>query len=99
MKWILMSKISITLSICATKKGLRSRLFFTPYSESFSFHNRNKRLRKREFKTFRRSVKRLARNKGCAKNFWKYCDKDENGEMTKDEWNVCLGTNELKDCK
>ena len=65
----------------------------------FSFDNRNKRLRKKEFKTFRRSVKRLARNKGCAKNFWKYCDKDEDGEMTKDEWNVCLGTNELKDCK
>ena len=63
------------------------------------FLKRNKRLRKKEFKTFRRSVKRLARNKGCAKNFWKYCDKDENGEMTKDEWNACLGTNELKDCK
>ena len=44
-------------------------------------------------------MKRLARNKGCAKNFWKYCDKDEDGEMTKDEWNTCLGTNELKDCK
>ena len=69
------------------------------FLKNSSFLKRNKRLRKKEFKTFRRSVKRLARNKGCAKNFWKYCDKDEDGEMTKDEWNTCLGTNELKDCK
>ena len=44
-------------------------------------------------------MKRLARNKGCAKNFWKYCDTNSNGEMTKEEWGSCLGINKLKDCK
>ena len=58
---------------------------------------RDKGLRKKEFKKFRRLVKRIARNKGCAKNFWRYCDTDSDGQMTKEEWNSCLGINELKD--
>ena len=50
-------------------------------------------LRKREFGGFRRSVKRLARNKGCGANFWKYCDMNSDGKMTKREWGNCLGLN------
>ena len=50
-------------------------------------------LRKREFGGFRRSVKRLARNKVCGANFWKYCDMNSDGKMTKREWGNCLGLN------
>lgn len=53
--------------------------------------NRDGHLRKREFKTFRRSVKRLARKKMCARNFWQYCDMKSDGVMTKSEWTGCLG--------
>ena len=55
--------------------------------------DRNGVLVKREFRTFRRSVKRLARNKVCAGNFWRYCDMDSDGAMTKSEWSNCLGLN------
>eukprot|EP00095_Tigriopus_kingsejongensis_P004207 maker-scaffold208_size258758-snap-gene-1.33 protein:Tk04207 transcript:maker-scaffold208_size258758-snap-gene-1.33-mRNA-1 annotation:"sparc-related modular calcium-binding protein 2-like" len=48
-------------------------------------------LRKREFKSFRLAIKRIARNKFCARNFWKYCDLDDDKRMTRSEWGTCLG--------
>lgn len=53
--------------------------------------NRDGDLRKREFKTFRLAIKRLARNKFCARNFWQYCDLDDDKRMTRSEWGTCLG--------
>ena len=48
-------------------------------------------LKRREFREFRQMVKRLARNKVCARHFWKYCDMKSDGRMTKAEWTSCLG--------
>ncbi|TRY78327.1 hypothetical protein TCAL_15354, partial [Tigriopus californicus] len=53
--------------------------------------NRDNDLRKREFKTFRLAIKRLAKNKFCARNFWKYCDLDDDKRVTRSEWATCLG--------
>ena len=36
-------------------------------------------------------VKRSARNKVCARHFWRYCDRGSDGRMTKKEWTTCLG--------
>ena len=58
-----------------------------------SFFSRNGRLRKKEFKSFRRKVKRLARNKLCARHIWQYCDMDSDGVLTRGEWSNCLGVN------
>lgn len=64
----------------------------------YSFLFRNGRLRKKEFKSFRRKVFRLARNKICARNFWQYCDMDNDAEITRGEWSNCLGVNINSKC-
>ena len=65
-------------------------MFETILTIDFYF-NRDGMLRRREFRKFRKSVKRLARNKVCARHFSIYCDMKSDGKMTKREWTSCLG--------
>lgn len=53
--------------------------------------NRDGILRKREFRTFRLSAKRLSRAKVCARDLWRYCDLDGDSALTRAEWKTCLG--------
>ena len=48
-------------------------------------------LKRREFGKFRKRVKRISRNKVCARHFWKYCDLKSDGRLTRSEWTQCLG--------
>ena len=65
------------------KRNLHSR---------FEFHHfRDGILKRREFGKFRKRVKRISRNKVCARHFWKYCDLKSDGRLTRSEWTQCLG--------
>ena len=57
----------------------------------YFYFDRNGILKKREFGAFRRTVKRISRNKVCARHFWKYCDQRSDGRLTRSEWTQCLG--------
>ena len=65
------------------KRNLHSR---------FEFHHfRDGILKRREFGKFRKRVRRISRNKVCARHFWKYCDLKSDGRLTRSEWTQCLG--------
>ncbi|VDM91953.1 unnamed protein product [Litomosoides sigmodontis] len=53
--------------------------------------DRNSRLSSKEFRAFRRLVRKHVTPKICAKKFTKYCDLNKDGEISDREWITCLG--------
>ena len=57
-------------------------------------------LRKREFRAFRLKMTRemATGNRFCARNFWHYCDFNDDKRVSKREWNTCLGADINSEC-
>ncbi|XP_019624556.1 PREDICTED: SPARC-related modular calcium-binding protein 1-like isoform X4 [Branchiostoma belcheri] len=52
-------------------------------------------LDRKELKLLRRVVKKAVRPRTCARTFTKYCDMDKSKKVSKKEWSVCLGVQNI----
>ncbi|OQV20114.1 putative SPARC-related modular calcium-binding protein 2 [Hypsibius exemplaris] len=53
--------------------------------------SKNGQLSKSELRDLRRMVKKIIRPRPCARTFTQYCDLDQNKNITRQEWAVCMG--------
>ena len=56
--------------------------------------NKDGFLKKEEIKSLRKLTRRQVKPKICAKRFPKYCDKNHDNAIDKEEWSDCLGDGE-----
>lgn len=50
-------------------------------------------LERREWKVFKKEIRRRKGMRKCGRNFLRYCDVDDNRKITLDEWIDCMGLN------
>ena len=56
-------------------------------------------LQKSEVQDLRRMIKRRVDPKPCARTFSKFCDMNQDGNISQTEWSVCLAVNGGKYCR
>ncbi|XP_060563305.1 SPARC-related modular calcium-binding protein 1-like isoform X14 [Ruditapes philippinarum] len=63
--------------------------------------NNDDLLQRKEVSALRRLVKKFIKPRSCAKRFLKFCDKDKDKLIKRQEWSICLGVdiNKANDCR
>lgn len=48
-------------------------------------------LKRKELKKFRENIKKVLHPRKCSRTFTRYCDTDENNRISRKEWRLCVG--------
>jgi len=48
-------------------------------------------LKRKELKKFRGNIKKVLHPRKCSRSFTRYCDRDEDNKISRKEWNLCIG--------